>query len=167
MKVFRLIFIDDWKNGYWIFAVVAFLFDVVLPNDLVSLNLKIIILSITLTVGFILKLIFQILNYQETDFHCKGYNIGSGLYENVELIKIIRDSRLQINLLLVLYDYSTTISSPVALIKIVEINKVYAYGIKLSPENRKLSEIIGLKDVSNFILKNKVDCSTLDELSKL
>ena len=166
MKNFRFIFIEDWKNGYWIFAVVAFLFDIVIPDEIVSFEIKVVVLSIALTLAFILKLIMQLLNYRELDFQCKGYNLGSGIYEKFELMKIEKDSRLQIDLMLILYDNSTTISSPVALVKIVEIDSKYAFGIKLAPQNKIFSDIIGRKDMNNFVLRSKINNSVLSQLTE-
>jgi hypothetical protein len=166
MKNFRLIFIEDWKNGYWIFAFVAFLFDIVIPEEMVGFKEKIVILSVALTLGFILKLIIQLLNYRELDFTCKGYNYGSGIYENDELLKVDKDSRLQIDLILMLFDKSTTISSPVALVKIIDIDNHFAYGIKLAPQNKNFTEIIGRRDINNFILRSKISSTALSQLTE-
>lgn len=167
MKNFKLIFIEDWRNGYWIFAIVAFLFDVVIPESMVSFNYKVLILSVALAIAFILKLIMQLINYRESDFKCKGYNSGCGIYENNELIKIETDSRLHVDLILLLYDNSTTISSPVALIKIVDIDNKLAYGFKLAPQNKTFSDIIGRKNEDNFVLRHKINNTVFSQITDI
>jgi hypothetical protein len=165
MKNFKLIFLEGWKNGYWIFAFVAFLFDIVIPEDWVSFQQKVIILVVALTIAFILKIIIQLIEFRELDFNFLGYNLGSGIYEGIELVKIEKDSKLHIDLMLVLYDNSTSISSPVALIKVVDIDHNYALGLKLFPVDKSLSDIISRKEEKNFKLKSKINNSVFIQLT--
>ncbi len=165
MKFFKTIFIDDWKIGYFIIALVAFMFDVVIPENYVDLTTKVHILCWAIAFGFILKLSFQLYNYKESDFFCSGYNSGSGIYASIELLKVKSDARLHRDLMLVLYDNSTSISSPVGVVRIVDIDNNFAYGELLGAEGKQFTKIFEGKDEKNFVLKNKIHVNVFTELS--
>lgn len=165
MNNLKIIFFDDWKFGFWLFTIIAIPFDFILPDSIVNWQTRTIIIGYSILLSFIIKLSYQIITMRSRKFKITGYAAGTGLYNNIDVLKIIYDPNLKVDNLLTLYDQSSSIPSPIAVIKIVGTNENMALGILVLPANQTLTMLLQNRGESNFYLSPIINFTTLQQFT--